>query len=729
VSEFNLNLETKYWSDLLGSYTNVAKIPYDYFNKESDEKLLFKSLILEESIYKKLIDFSSRNGISIEIIIETIYGLILQKYTYEEDVVFGKTLDFVPLRIYYKNNCSFMELLKKVQHQWIRSLEYANNPFIYIENESLLKDKLINTALFYKEMDIQDCIERFDKLYEFFVVLSARDCLEIQIGYNNAVYKSETVNRVLGEFRDIIEQILTDENILVDDIEFISKSEKDVVLHNFNNTQRGIPIDRDYISLFRECVDKYPENIAVRDEYKCINYRELDKLTDKLGGYLNHIGIHAEDIVAVMLPRNLNIVVAAISIMKAGGIFFPIDINNPKERIEYLLEDSNAKVVITSDELKYKVKTIDTTIVDIDSNCYLDRIYKLTETITPDNGVYTISTSGSTGRPKTMTIEHKSLINMCFHSIESIEITEEDICGVYLSFSFDAVMKQIFPYLLVGASVDIMPEESKFNEYTVNEYCEEEDITILALPTAIAKLFIKNCNNFSIRVLQTGGERLKGYKHRDYKLYNEYGPAEFTVISTSFLVDREYDRVPIGKPIYNTYAYVLDKTEKVCPIGVPGELCLSGVQISRGYLRDEELTKKSFVPNPFRKDEYTEKMYRTGDLVRWLEDGSLDYIGRLDNQVKIGEFRIDLYEIENTINRIKEIKSSVCVSREDEEGEMYLIAYYVVDDHDYDDVNSRYIRYYLERQLPSYMIPKIIVRIDKIPVTPIGKVNKRALPM
>jgi amino acid adenylation domain-containing protein len=430
-----------------------------------------------------------------------------------------------------------------------------------------------------------------------------------------------------------------------------------------------------------------------------------------------------------MLPRNLNIVVAAISIMKAGGIFFPIDINNPKERIEYLLEDSTAKVVITSDELKYKVKTIDTTIVDIDSNCYLDRIYKLTETITPDNGVYTISTSGSTGRPKTMTIEHKSLINMCFHSIESIEITEEDICGVYLSFSFDAVMKQIFPYLLVGASVDIMPEESKFNEYTVNEYCEEEDITILALPTAIAKLFIKNCNNFSIRVLQTGGERLKGYKHRDYKLYNEYGPAEFTVISTSFLVDREYDRVPIGKPIYNTYAYVLDKTEKVCPIGVPGELCLSGVQISRGYLRDEELTKKSFVPNPFRKDEYTEKMYRTGDLVRWLEDGSLDYIGRLDNQVKIGEFRIDLYEIENTINRIKEIKSSVCVSREDEEGEMYLIAYYVVDDHDYDDVNSRYIRYYLERQLPSYMIPKIIVRIDKIPVTPIGKVNKRALPM
>ncbi len=146
-------------------------------------------------------------------------------------------------------------------------------------------------------------------------------------------------------------------------------------------------------------------------------------------------------------------------------------------------------------------------------------------------------------------------------------------------------------------------------------------------------------------------------------------------------------------------------------------------------MRDVELTKKSFVPNPFKRDEYTEKMYRTGDLVRWLENGNLDYIGRLDNQVKIGEFRIDLYEIENTINSIKEIKSSVCVSREDEDGEKYLIAYYVVDDHDYDEVNSRTIRYFLENQLPAYMIPKIIVRIDKIPVTPIGKVNKRALPM
>ncbi|WP_143825961.1 amino acid adenylation domain-containing protein, partial [Clostridioides difficile] len=310
----------------------------------------------------------------------------------------------------------------------------------------------------------------------------------------------------------------------------------------------------------------------------------------------------------------------------------------------------------------------------------------------------------------------------------SISATENDICGIYLSFSFDAVMKQLFPYLLVGASIDIMPEEAKFDEYTVNEYCEENDITILALPTAFARLFIQNCNNNSLRVVQTGGERLKGYRKRNYELYNEYGPTEFTVVSTSFHVDREYGKIPIGKPIFNTYAYVLDKKNKLCPIGAPGELCLSGIQISRGYLNKKGLTEQVFVENPYKTCEHNKLMYRTGDLVRWLDDGNLDYIGRMDNQVKIDEFRIELYEIENIINNITEIKSVVCISRTNDDGDMYICAYYVIDEEDSGKINERTIREYLNEHLPPYMIPTIIMRIDKIPVTPIGKVNKRALP-
>jgi amino acid adenylation domain-containing protein len=451
-----------------------------------------------------------------------------------------------------------------------------------------------------------------------------------------------------------------------------------------------------------------------------------------LGGYLNHIGVKKEDVVAVMLPRNINFVIAAIATMKAGGSFFPIDINNPIERIEYLLEDSKAKVLIKEDNIKISlreesIKDSNICVVDIEKDGFMDTDFPLTQEIKPENVAYTISTSGSTGRPKIISVEHRSLLNMCFYSIDQINITENDICGVYLSFSFDAVMKQIFPYLLKGATVSIMSEEAKFNEFTVNEFCEENDVTVLALPSALAKLFIKNCNNQSLRVLQAGGEKLNGYKKRKYKLYNEYGPAEFTVLSTQFLVDKEYNRIPIGKPIANTYVYVLDKYDNLCPIGVPGELCLSGAQISRGYINKKEATEKSFVDNPFCIDVYTKKMYRSGDLVTWLETGELDYIGRLDNQIKIGENNIDLYEIDNMISNINQIKSCITIAKEDEKGIKYLSSYYVIDEKDYEKINSTYIRNYLKLHLPSYMIPSVIIRIEKIPVTLIGKVNKRAL--
>lgn len=723
-----LNTETEYWGELLDNYTNVAKIPQDNYHDDYEEVITFESMSLDTKLHQSLIDYSNNNGISIEIIVDVIYALILQKHSYSEDVVFGKTLDSIPLRIYYKDNLKFVDLAKKVQHQWIRSVEYANNPFIYIENDSILKDKLINTVCFFKEYKTTECLEKLNKLYDILVMISIEDTLKISIGYNDNIYKVDTVNRILDQFLKVFKQVLRNESILLEDIELISGAERKKLLYEFNDNDKDIPLHKNYIELFSESVKRYSNNIAVQDERMSLKYRDLNIMSDKLGAYLNHIGVKLEDRVAVILPRNLNFVIAALSIVKAGASFFPIDTNNPKERMEYLLEDSNAKAVITTEDFFDKVSTIGASIIDIEDSSYLVTNYKFTEKILPDNSAYTISTSGSTGRPKMISIEHRSLINMCYYSNEYINVTEKDICGVYLSFSFDAVIKQIFPYLLVGATVDIMPEESKFNEYTVNEYCEESDITVLALPTALAKLFIKNCSNFSLRVLQAGGERLKGFKEREYKVYNEYGPAEFTVLCTSFYVDKHYDNVPIGSTINNTKAYVLDKNDKLCPIGVPGELCLSGIQISRGYINNEELNKLSFVDNPFKRDEYTEKMYRTGDLVRWLKDGNLEYIGRLDNQVRIGEFRIELFEIENTINRIKQIKSSVCVAKEDEEGEVYLIAYYVVDEHDYENVNSKTIREYLEKQLPEYMIPKIIVRIDKVPVTPIGKVNKRALP-
>lgn len=726
--EVNLERAMNYWMDLLDDYTNIAKIPNDFFYKDCSDEVVDEVFKMNIEKHERLIQYSKVNNISIDSIIETIYGLILQKYIYEDDVVFGKTMNIIPIRVRVRQSEKFIDVVRKLKRQWSRSLEYGYYLLSDIENKNHLNTKLINTIFIAKSFDLSYDYDIEKKGYDLSVIVYTKRALKIKIKYKQSIYKRETIRRILNQFDYIIEQIIEDNDILIEDLEFVCKEEEKVLLEDFNNNQYEIPYDKSYVDLFREQVKVTPSNIAARDENRKLTYKELDEVTDKLAGYLNHIGVESEDIVAVMLPRDINIIITAIGIMKSGGAFFPIDTSNPEERLNYLLEDSNAKVVITTDELKSKVVNENTIVLDINDEEMFKLGYELTEKITSSNCAYTISTSGSTGRPKTIAIEHKSLVNMCYYSVKSISATENDICGIYLSFSFDAVMKQLFPYLLVGASIDIMPEEAKFDEYTVNEYCEENDITILALPTAFARLFIQNCNNNSLRVVQTGGERLKGYRKRNYELYNEYGPTEFTVVSTSFHVDREYGKIPIGKPIFNTYAYVLDKKNKLCPIGAPGELCLSGIQISRGYLNKKGLTEQVFVENPYKTCEHNKLMYRTGDLVRWLDDGNLDYIGRMDNQVKIDEFRIELYEIENIINNITEIKSVVCISRTNDDGDMYICAYYVIDEEDSGKINERTIREYLNEHLPPYMIPTIIMRIDKIPVTPIGKVNKRALP-
>ncbi|MDR0879389.1 MAG: amino acid adenylation domain-containing protein [Clostridioides sp.] len=798
----NHNVEPQYgyWSELLRNYTNFAKIPYDYFNKDYERKMTFETRVLDENLLNKLADYSKASWLELESVFETIFGLVLQKYIYEEDVVFGRGRSEIPIRIDGSEG-DFLTLVNKVQTQWNSSQKHLDTLDGYLREECILGEKLINTLVLHEDLSEESIVNALKKLDDDSAVgevgtleildnessVGEVETLE-ELNYNNAVvaleemdnderlnselsslfgkydltmilsgemfavfneslYDRSTIKRLMGVFKEVVEQVISNDELKINDeleiydgykcvlnskpikdIEFISKREKDRILEEFNDTEVDIPLDKTYIDLYRESVRNNPDNIAVSDEQGFLTYREFDKITEKLAGYLNFIGAGIEDVVAVILPRNLSIVVSAISIMKAGCSFFPIDINNPKERMEYLIEDSKAKVVVTYDHLNSIVDFKGATIVDIDGMEFMDKYYPVISGPTPTSNAYTISTSGSTGRPKIIEVEHRSLVNMCYFSIDSINITEEDVCGVYLSFSFDAVMKQIFPYLMVGASVNIMPEEAKYDEYTVNEYCSEEDVTVLALPSAMAKLFIKNCNSYNLRVLQAGGERLKGYKDRKYKIYNEYGPAEFTVISTMFNVDRRYDRIPIGKPIYNTYAYVLDKNGNLCPPGMPGELCLSGVQMSRGYMNNEEKSRQCFIENPFAVGENTRLMYKTGDLVRWLEDGNLDYIGRLDNQVKVGEFSIDVYEIENVINSIREVKSSVCVVKESEVGEKYLVAYYVVDNDDYEFVNSRSIRSYLGLYIPEYMIPTIIMRIVKIPVTHIGKVNKRELP-
>lgn len=729
INSERLKKAARHWTNLLEGYNNMAKIPLDYFNKEENGIISKEKIIVKENDYIKLKKLSEKYKINVTDIIEFIYGLILQEYTFERDVMFGSTMNIIPVRIETEENELFIDALEKFIIQKNNSKEFLTYMLSEIEKNSPLDKKLINTIFVSGNVDMyaKDMIDDLMRLknYEFAVdMVAGEGTLVIRTKYMPYKYSQDTAKRVLSMFEKVISQIIEDEHIEMKKIRFVPEEEEYKIFETFNMSCQKRPPDMTFMDGFYEQVKKTPNNIAIKDDKVSMTYKELDIITERLAGYLNSIGIKREDTVASILPRNIGVIIAVIGIMKSGASVFPIDISNPTLRMTYLLEDSDAKLILTSKKLVKKIPNMDKQLLFIENESIFSTDLPITEDVYPDNCAYRISTSGSTGRPKCISIEHRSLMNMCMYAIDYINADENDVCGVYLSFSFDAAIKQILPYLLCGASVDIIPQSARENEYTVNEYCEKKKITILAVPTIFAKRFIKNCDNKYLRVLQSGGDKLKGYKKRNYKIYNEYGPAEFTVIATSFYVDKEYDKIPIGKPIYNTYAYIFDMNGNICPIGVPGELCLSGIQISRGYMHKDELTKEKFVENPFAFDKYTKYMYRTGDLAKWLKDGNIDCIGRMDSQVKIKGIRVEIYEIENTINNIPEIKSSVCVARVDEKGETYLKAFYVSDE----EVDPKRVKEYLQISLPPYMVPDYIMQIEKIPVTPIGKVNKKKLP-
>ena len=722
-------LAEKYWKDLLGDYITLARVPNDFL-KEDNCKFNMIQKSVKKSVYNDILIYCDENNLSLEAVLDTIYGIVLQRFTHEDDVVFGKGHTLMPIRIRTKNpKEKFVDLCRKVMIQSEESKEYDYFMLSQEGYKNALNDKLVNTGFIVNILGEKKTKSEQLKRIDMYMKVTVSNGLRIKFMYKSCFYDKRTARSVVYLFKYILRQVIYDKDIKLDEIQNMKKEHKENFSHMFDKNRFDFDINIDYVELLKNQVKKTPDRIAISDHEANITYSEMDRITDKIAAYLNHIGIGEGDTVAVLQQRNKNVVLSAIATLKAGAIFFPIDRTNPDERLGYLLEDGEAKIILACKSMMPRInkRFPDYKVLSIENEDLINHDYEITGKIYPENEAYRISTSGTTGRPKCISIRHDSLMNMCYYSINYVKANKNDRCGVYLSFSFDAIMKQIFPYLLVGACVDILPEYARINEKEVEGYCLRKGVTILALPAIMGKLFMMNCPCPGLRVLQVGGDKFKGYVKRDYEIYNEYGPAEFTVLCTQFNVDKYYDLVPVGKPIYNTEAYILDKNNNVCAIGVPGELCLSGIQISNGYLNRKEQNDIVFVDNPFAHNKYTQKMYRTGDLAKWIdEDGTIAILGRMDSQIKINGIRIEIFEIENMINMIPEIKNSVVAKREDENGDKYLDAYFVPYDDYYDPEK---VRKFLEDNLPPHMIPKNITRLCVMPVTPIGKVDKKALPI
>ncbi len=747
----------EYWRQYLSGCENRTVLPQGKpLNSTAAYQPQDHKLMLDRQLTARLQEIAQDNQVTLNSIIQAVWGLLLQRYNNHHDVVFGAVvsgrtpevkgiedmvglfINTIPIRVESEQDVPFNKLVKRLQAAWLASESYSYLPLAEIQAETNLKDALISHLVAFQNVPdpSEDSaalqaeeIGGFDQInYSFGLVVVPGEEIHIRISYNANVYTEKMIGDLAGHLFAVIQAVAANPAIMVHSIDILSSSQQIMLLNTFNDTSLELPAAKTVHQLFEEMARRYPDNGALVFKEQSYTYAQLNANVNQLARLLREKGVKPDSTVAIMVERGPGIIVGSMAVMKAGGAYVPIDPAYPQERIEYMLNDCGAILLLTQASLMEKIGTYQGEYLDVyDTELYNGS--KSSSNLEPvalgSHLAYIIYTSGSTGKPKGVMVEHHSLINLCVWHQQYHQVTAEDKGAAYSGFGFDASIWEMYPFLTCGAELHIIPEEIRLSPVDINRYFENHGITVTNLPTQFCEQFMEMTDNQSLKTLVTGGDKLKYYRPQRYRLVNEYGPTEYTISATAFLVNNDYDNIPIGKPLANTWLYVLDLHQRLQPVGVPGELCIAGEQLARGYRNRDDLTAEKFVDNPFATGSNNARMYKTGDLVRWLPDGNLEFLGRIDQQVKIRGYRIELGEIEQRLRKHPQIKDNVVIDRDDAVGNKYLCAYYVADT----GVTPKELKEYLAIELPEYMIPLYFIALSQIPITANGKVDKRSLPI
>ena len=501
---------------------------------------------------------------------------------------------------------------------------------------------------------------------------------------------------------------------------------------DWNDTSRDYPQDLLVAQLVSEQAQRGPNALALQSETQSLTYRQLEDRANQLAHRLQSLGVGPEALVGICLPRSPEMVVAALATMKAGGAYVPMDSEYPVRRLEFMLRDTQLRVLITDRQIARTLPSGDWQVLIVDrEQTNLPPQAPPAPGVATENLAYVIYTSGSTGQPKAVQITHRGLLNLTYWHRRAFSVVATDRASQVASFSFDAAVWEIWPYLTAGASVHFPDDATRGSAKSLRDWLLTQRITMGFVPTAMAESLIalEWPSKVPLRLVLTGADALRRYPPANlpFALINNYGPTECTVVATSgeVLPDQRADRYPtIGRPVDNVQVYVLDEDLKQVPVGVDGELYIGGAGLARGYLNRPEQEAQAFVPNPFSRLPNA-RLYRTGDLVRYLPDGQIAFVGRTDEQVKIRGYRIEPNEIISLLNQYPGVETSVVVARADNGGDKRLIAYIVSSDPQF---TRGALQEHLRAQLPDYMVPSAFVRLDALPLNSSGKLDRAALP-
>jgi amino acid adenylation domain-containing protein len=721
---------------------------------------------LPEQLSAALRQLSRREGVTLFMTLLTAFQLLLHRYSGQDDIVVGAPIanrnraeiealigffvNTLVLRTNLAGNPTFRELLARVREVALEAYAHQDLPFEMLVEELQPERDLSRNPLFQVtfqllnaprgELNMQNLqvtsLGLAARTAKFDIALGLWEDEQILAGrleYSTDLFEAATIARLVGHFSRLLEGIVAAPDARLADLPLLSTAERQQLLLDWNATSAPYPHETPLHQLIEAQVARTPDALAVAAEQGQLSYAELNRRANGLAHHLQQLGVRPDTLVGLYMERSLAMVVALLAILKAGGAYVPLDPTSPAERLHYMLADAGLSLVISQPELAERLPASGLQVLYLRPDgrgAGAEREENPVSAVRARHLAYVIYTSGSTGRPKGVMIEHDGLINLLDWHQFNYHVTNADRATQLASPAFDASAWEIWPYLVAGASIHIPDDQTRVSPLELLDWLANKKITIAFLPTPLAAAILDLVwpPAMALRVLLTGGEKLlQGPKKKlSAHLFNHYGPTESTVVATwapVALQTKPGPPPPIGRPIANTEVYVLDRYMQPVPIGVPGELHIGGVGLARGYLNRPQLTAEKFIPNPFSTSPDA-RLYKTGDLVRYLPDGDLEFLGRLDQQVKIRGLRVELGEIEAVLAEHPAVREAAVVARENPPSNIQLCAY-VVPDPEYKDGED--LRHFLQEKLPAYMIPSSFVSLEALPITPNGKLDRPAL--
>jgi amino acid adenylation domain-containing protein len=766
-----LATQLSYWKKQLEGAPAILQLPTDRPRSpiqtyRGAQQFLELSQTLTEALEK----LARQEGITLFMLLLAAFKALLYRYTGQEDILIGSPIanrnrdelkrligffvNTLVLRTNLEGNPSFRELLRRVRQVALEAYAHQDLPFDKLVEAIQPTRDISHTPLFQvsftlrnppqleeipginlSPIKVESCTAQFD--LSLVVELTEENAIA-SFEYNTDLFDATTIARMLGHWQNLLEGIIANPQAKLSELSLLSETEKQQILVDWNDTKVNYPQDLCIHQLIEAQVERTPDAIALVFENIHLTYRELNNKANQLARYLQSLGIKPDVIVAICMKRSLEMVIAIVAILKAGGAYLPLDPTYPKERLAFMMADAQVSVLLTQSYLVEKLPSPQhTQVICVDRNtpnltAHQNQNNPVSE-VNTSNLAYVIYTSGSTGTPKGVLNTHLGLSNRLLWMQDEYNLTASDSVLQKTPFSFDVSVWEFLWSLFTGASLVLAsPEGHRDSTYLV-DLITSEQITTLHFVPSMLQVFLeepqleKCC---SLKRVLCSGEALsltlqeRFFARFDVELHNLYGPTEAAIDVTYWRCQRQIDSqfIPIGRPIANTQIYILDRDRQPVPIGVVGELHIGGLGLARGYLNRQKLTEEKFIANPFKEGE---RLYKTGDLARYHRDGTIEYLCRIDHQIKLRGFRIELGEIEAVLSQHPAVREVIVSARGETFEDKQLIAYLVSDR----QLTTSELRNYLKEFLPEYAIPSIFVWLDNLPLLPNGKVNRHALPM